>query len=73
MFSQNFNHIQLWVQILEKTNEEVVVDYQPALVEEDLHTNTGGIFILSKVRTYKEYEIRHTLYVKILECTVKSN
>ena len=51
MFSQNFNHIQLWVQILEKTNEEVVVDYQPALVEEDLHTNTGGIFVLSKVHT----------------------
>ena len=51
MFSPNFNHIQLWVQILEKTNEEVVVDYQPALVEEDLRTNTGGIFVLSKVRT----------------------
>ena len=48
-YSHNFNHVQLWVQILEKTNEEVV-DYQPALVEEDRLTNTGGIFVLSKVR-----------------------
>ena len=51
IFSHNQNHVQLWVQVLEKFNEEID-DFQPALVEEDRLTNTGGIFVLAKVRMY---------------------
>jgi len=41
--------VQLWVQILEKTSEEMG-GCQPALVEEDSLTDTGGIFVLTKVK-----------------------
>ena len=64
-YSHNSNHVQLWVQILEKTNEEVV-DYQPALVEEDQFTSTGGIYVLSKVRRTIKKSCKPCTYVTLL-------
>ena len=49
-FSHSHNHVQLWVQVLEKGNE-TALDWQPALVEEDRLTNTGGVFVLAKVKS----------------------
>ena len=49
-FSHSRNHMQLWVQVLEKANEDNA-DWQPALVEEDALTNTGGVFVLAKVKS----------------------
>ena len=47
--SHDINHVQVWVQVLEEMSSSE--DYQPVLVEGNALTNTGGIFVLTKVCT----------------------